>query len=622
MKPSDNNKLDKQLLRATAEADLAKRPPGLTLGVGDAQRLLHEIQVHQIELEMQNEALRQAQTALELTRDRYVDLYEFAPVGYLTLAPEGLIAEINLAGAKLLGIERGKLLRSRFASLIIPEDQHRWVRLFTKAHDRNTRGSIELALRRGDGRVFQAQLDWTHQSLIPGEIPEVGAGATAMRIALSDITERKQAETQIKRINIDLEGRVHARTAELETANHALMQAKLQADAANVAKSAFLANMSHEIRTPMNGILGMTHLLRRSGVTPLQAERLAAIEMSARHLLGIISNILDISKVEAGKLVLEDVAVNLEGILANVVSILGERARVKDIRLLIDAGTLPQTLMGDSTRLQQALLNYAGNAIKFTHSGSVTLRVRPLEETAKSAQLRFEVEDTGIGVAPEVMSRLFSAFEQADNSITRKYGGTGLGLAITRRLAELMGGEAGADSTPGIGSRFWFTARLRKDAGRVTAKPVTDGDAETLIRRHHSGRRVLVADDEPINREIARLQLEAGGLVVETAADGAEALALARETPFAAILMDIQMPVVNGLDATRQLRATPGYSRTPIIAMTANAFAEDRVRCLDAGMSDFLVKPFEPEELFAIVLKGLTQRPEQSPGTVPKAPAG
>ena len=262
-------------------------------------------------------------------------------------------------------------------------------------------------------------------------------------------------------------------------------------------------------------------------------------------------------------------------------------------------------------RLQQALLNYASNAIKFTEAGSVTLRAHKLAETAEEVKLRFEVRDSGIGIAPEALSRLFSAFEQADSSMTRKYGGTGLGLVITKRLAEMMGGEAGAESTPRVGSTFWFTATLKKmNERRDSNRPEQEAtaDAETLVEQRHQGKHILVVDDEPVNREVAQLNLEAVGLVVATAEDGAAAVAMTQDKAYAAIFMDLQMPNINGLEATRQIRKLPGYSDTPIIAMTANAFAEDKARCFAAGMTDFLVKPFDPDTLFATLLRSLSRR--------------
>jgi PAS domain S-box-containing protein len=399
---------------------------------------------------------------------------------------------------------------------------------------------------------------------------------------LTDITKRKEAE-------------------------QALIHAKEVADGASRSKSAFLANMSHEIRTPMNGILGMANIMRREGVTPKQAERLDTIGRSAQHLLSVINDILDISKIEAGKFVLEEIPVAIERILTNVSSILSDHVKAKSINLLMENEPLPHNLVGDPTRLQQALLNYATNAVKFTETGAVTLRARKQEETADWVLLRFEVQDTGIGITPEAMSRLFSAFEQADNSMTRKYGGTGLGLAITRRLAELMGGEVGADSTPGVGSTFWFTVRLKKGAAVAATQAETATDAGALIRQNYSGARILVVDDEPINREVAQIQLEAIDLVVDTAEDGAEAVAKAQATSYAAIFMDMQMPKLNGMEATQQIRELPGYRQTPIIAMTANAFAEDRARCLKAGMNDFLIKPFDSASMFAILLSSLSR---------------
>ena len=422
-----------------------------------------------------------------------------------------------------------------------------------------------------------------------------------------DITQQKKAETEVKALNAELEERVRLRTADLDIANQMLSKAMHAADAANKAKSVFLANMSHEIRTPMNGIIGMANILRREGITPQQAKRLDTIDASAQHLLSVINDVLDISKIEAEKLVLEETPIAISSLLANVSSILSEQVKAKGIHLLIEAGQLPHNLVGDPTRLQQALLNYATNAIKFTEAGTVTLRTLKQGETADELVVRFEVQDTGIGISPEAMSRLFSVFEQADNSKTRKYGGTGLGLAITRRLAELMGGEAGAESVTGVGSTFWFTVKLKKSSEVAVVPRETSVDVEAEIRHRYFGHHILVVDDEPINREVALMQLEAVDLVVDTAEDGAEAIALARKNSYVAIFMDMQMPRLNGVEATQQIRQLPGYRDTPIIAMTANAFAEDKAQCIAAGMNDFLIKPFTPNQLFALLLRALSK---------------
>ena len=435
-------------------------------------------------------------------------------------------------------------------------------------------------------------------------IRDADGTATRMLGINADITERKMTEAALDQHRYHLEEEVLARTFELA-------EAKETAEAANVAKSAFLSNMSHEIRTPMNGIIGMANVLRREGVTSKQAQRLDTIDASAQHLLSVINDVLDISKIEAGKFALEEAPVVVSSLMANVSSILSDRVRAKGIHLLIETEHLPHNLMGDPTRLQQALLNYATNAVKFTEKGAVTLRALKQEETADSVRVRFEVTDTGIGITPEAMSRLFSAFEQADNSMTRKYGGTGLGLAITRRLAELMGGETGADSMPGAGSTFWFTVNLKKMTERRKAahleKTETE-DAEKLLKQRYSGQRILVVDDDPINREVALMQLEAADLIVDTAEDGAEAVTLARKKSYAAIFMDMQMPIRNGVAATKEIRQLPGHRDTPIIAMTANAFAEDKAQCIDAGMTDFMSKPFNPDQLFATLLRSLSRR--------------
>jgi len=308
---------------------------------------------------------------------------------------------------------------------------------------------------------------------------------------------------------------------------------------------------------------------------------------------------------------LEKTQVSINSLLSNVSSILTERAKAKGLQLRVQITPLLPDVYGDPMRLQQALLNYTSNAIKFTEKGTVTLRALVSEETADTALLRFEVEDSGIGISAEILPQLFNAFEQADSSITRKYGGTGLGLAITRSLAKLMDGEAGVESKPGIGSTFWFTARLKKIKSAealVPTQTLTTVNAETSIRERFHGRNILVVDDKPLKREVAQFQLELTGLVVDTAEDGAVAIAMAREKTYAAIFMDMQMPNVDGLAATRQIRQISGYQLTPIIAITGNAFAEDKIRCIEAGMNDFLTKPIYPDVLFATLLRWLERR--------------
>ncbi|BAE50760.1 PAS-domain containing protein [Paramagnetospirillum magneticum] len=390
----------------------------------------------------------------------------------------------------------------------------------------------------------------------------------------TDITDRKRAERML----------IHAKDKAEETAR---------------LKANFLATMSHEIRTPMNGVLGMLHLLTGSPLTPDQRDHLETAQSSARALLAIINDILDFSKLEAGQMKLEATKFDLHRLLEEMVALLKGAARDKGLTLSLRiADTVPRYQAGDPTRLRQVLTNLMGNAVKFTEKGDVAVSVEP--EESDSSRLRFEVADTGIGIEPAAAPALFSEFVQADSSITRRFGGTGLGLSICKRLVEMMGGEIGFDSIPGEGTTFHFTLPLS------AALPDQDSGAAEDAGPDLPPMAVLLAEDNPVNQKLTTTLLDRWGQRVTLARNGAEAIAAVARDHFDLVLMDVHMPGIDGLEATRRIRAMSGpVAKIPIIAMTADVMDGDAALCLDAGMDDYVAKPVEPTRLLAALHRAI-----------------
>ena len=442
--------------------------------------------------------------------------------------------------------------------------------------------------------------DYSRQAKIYSD-DEIGDLGSAFNTMLTEIAER---DGQLADQRDHLEDTVQERT-------QALSLAKEAAEAASRAKSTFLSNMSHELRTPMNAIIGMTYMLRRNTKDPSQIDKLGKIDNAANHLLQLLNDILDLSKIDADKMTLEQTAFTIGGLTDDLNNLLAPRAESARLRFIldIDARLKALQLVGDPLRLQQILLNLAGNAIKFTARGEVRVVARIAEDGVESLLIELSVWDTGIGISPEAVERIFNPFEQADGSTTRKYGGTGLGLPICQRLVRLMGGDIKVVSTPGSGSVFTFAIRLPVAHSVAKVSVVTPQSgiaAEQALRSEFATCRVLVAEDDWVNQEVAlELLRETLNFTVDVAEDGGQALELALRQRYDIILMDMQMPELDGLGATQAIREIPGFAGTPIIAMTANAFAEDRTRCMDAGMNDFIAKPVNPDHLFVIMLKWL-----------------
>ena len=496
----------------------------------------------------------------------------------VTISPDGRIMDVNTATEQITGLPRALLIGSDFSGYFTQPDLARagYQRVFAESYVTD----YPLAIRHADGRVTEVLYNASVYRDESGQVAGVFAAAR-------DITERKRAEEQLRELNACLEEKIAERTAQLARASQA--------------KSEFLANMSHEIRTPMNAILGLTQLLERETLTADQRDMLRKIATAGDNLLHIINDILDFSKIEAGQLKVEAYSFDLCSVLHDLDSVLGVTAREKGLTLTFrGCKELSGAVIGDPLRIKQVLINLVGNAIKFTERGEVVITVEPLLVSAANVRFRFEIRDQGIGIRPEALAGLFQPFTQADASTTRRFGGTGLGLSISKRLVELMGGTIGVDSVPGQGSTFWFELPFERvlTESTVTAEPPRAPPAPPRGPRLQ-GHRVLAVDDNRINLFMLERALKREGATVMLAADGQQALQTLRASPqaFDVVLMDIQMPVLDGLGATREIRADAQFANLPIIALTAGVLTEEREAAIAAGMNDFLAKPVDLETM-------------------------
>ena len=694
-------------LRERAEKVLRERLDGAledldALSPETLRASLHELRVHQIELEIQNEEMRLAQAALDALRARYFDLYELAPVGYCTVSEQGQILEANLTAATLLRVERGALAGKSLSAFISKEGQELYYRCRKNLLDTRQPQGGDLRMARKDGTAFFAHLEITAARDENGE--------PVCRVAVIDVTERKKSEAALLNLRTaveqsantivitDIRGNIEYVNPAFEkttgyTAAEAvgknprvlksgeqdaefyrhlwatittgkiwqgefhnkrkdgslywematispvrndkgevlrylavkeditqrkaieasLATALLRAEASAAAKSEFLGVMSHELRTPLNGVLGFAQLLSD---TPLDSEQKAYAEMisnSGEHLLAIVSDILDFSSIDAGTLAIHAAPLAVADLVKTAEDTVRKTAAEKGLELRSElAAGVPEQITGDKQRIRQILITLLGNAVKFTASGSVVLRVATSSDGGRRS-LDFCVEDTGIGISSKTLSQLFQPFVQADSKKNRLFGGTGLGLAISKRLAEAMEGSITVASTPGKGSTFTFRLPLESapvHAGGLASVPSHISDREgtkPALTEHRppvqtggtppEGNLVLVVEDDQENSTLAGKMLQSLGYRAEFAAHGGEAVQAFETGKYFAILMDVVMPVMNGLEATRKIRERETGSRIPIIALTANAMPGDRERCLAAGMDDFLSKPFKRDEL-------------------------
>ena len=569
---------------------------GITLALVIFQRR-HD----QDELISLKEKAEQAVETLHESEERHRILFEYSKDALMTSEPPlNAFTSGNREALLMFGVKDEKEF-TRYGPLdFSPEYQPDGKKSIDKA----------MAVMSETIKTGSSYFEWVHCRMNGEEFPcsilltaITIHGRVVIQAAVRDITLQKQAEKSLKDMNEQLERRVEERTRELE-------EAKSMAEAMAHEKGEFLANMSHEIRVPISSVLGMSYLALRTTLSAKQRDYVEKIQVSAQHLLSLIDSILDFSKLEAGQVILENIDFTLSQVVDTMNTLVIEKAANKGMDVIVNIDNdVPVDLQGDPLRLAQILINYVNNAVKFSEHGDIVVHISQSKISNEEVMLRFEVADQGVGIPLQEQSKLFESFRQGDPSITRKYGGSGLGLAICKQLAGMMGGSVGLNSTPGEGSTFWFTAKLgfanslHQDmiAGKIS-------EQSAFSRQSLNGARILVAEDNPINQQVAYEILQLAGAHVEVANNGREAIEWLHQQPFDCVLMDIQMPDMDGLQSTQAIRADSAISDVIVIAMTANAWNEDQQRCLDAGMDDFVSKPVKPSHLYAVISKWLEKK--------------
>jgi PAS domain S-box-containing protein len=567
--------------RADARLPSQKPPAHAPRSAHETQRLLHELQVHQIELELQNEELRNSRAQVEAAVSRYTDIYDFAPVGYFTLKSNGVITQANYAGARLVGLERARLVGKRFEPFVSRVDRAAFTALIQQVFAAQAHQALEVELVRIDQPARTVHIEAT---LSPN-------GQECHAVVL-DITERKQLEYY------------------QEQARRALVEGKRHAEQAVREKSAFLANMSHEIRSPMNAILGFSELLEPEGLTPKQSQYVRAIRDSGASLLQLINDILDLSKLEAGKLELHPDPTDMRDSCEFLRTVFGQQALTKALQLQFEISPdLPRALLLDRLRLRQVLVNLLGNAIKFTERGGVKLRVSwKSQEDASNGTLMIDVEDTGIGIPADKLEEVFKPFVQVDSRPTSEKEGSGIGLTIVKRIMDLMEGVLTVESVVGQGTVFHLQLANVPVSERLPAGDHAEPGG-ALDFNDFAPATLLVADDHQANRELIAGIFEKTHHRVQFASNGQEALESLEKTRPDAVLLDIRMPVMDGRTTLAEIRKRPSLASLPVIAITASGEANADPEG-PRQFSGFIRKPFSRHTLF-IALAPFLQRAAQ-----------